>query len=182
MLAPRARPLCLKPIAAEAALEPPLLIALQPLVQQPHVASVRAPQNVEGVADQRHCAEQAVERDVAEHARDDVARRAELICLVHDKQRQRRGDDVADGGKEPDQRIEAEAHGGAGDNKRGVEQGRKRVDPGNAGATGAGAGKVEVEVIGGGHCVLRGPDGDAGQRAQGIWRPAAVSARCNGRR
>jgi hypothetical protein len=80
-----------------------LLIALQPLAQQTHVASIRAPQNVEGVPDQRHHAEHAVERDVAEHAHDDVPRGAELI------------------------RIEAEAHGGAGDNKRGVKQGRKRV-------------------------------------------------------
>jgi hypothetical protein len=35
--------------------------------------------------------------DIPEHACDHVARRAELICLVHDEQRQRRGDDVADG-------------------------------------------------------------------------------------
>jgi hypothetical protein len=72
---------------------------------------------------------------------------------VHDEQGQRRGDDVPDGGEEPDQRIEAEAHVGAGDHKRGVEQGRKRVHPGNAGASGAGTGKVEVEAIGGGHRV-----------------------------
>jgi hypothetical protein len=39
---------------------------------------------------------------------------------------------VADGGKEPDQSIEAEAHVGAGDDERGVEQGRKRFDPGKA--------------------------------------------------
>ena len=82
-----------------------MLIALQPLAQQTHVASVRAPQNVEGVPDQRHRAEHAVERDVAEHAHDDVPRGAELICLVHDEQRLSSGDDVADGGKEPDQRF-----------------------------------------------------------------------------
>jgi hypothetical protein len=35
-----------------------------------------------------------VESYVAEHARDDVARRAELVGLVHDEQRQRCGDDV----------------------------------------------------------------------------------------
>jgi len=70
-----------------------------------------------------HRAEHTVERDVAEHARDDVARRAKLIGLVHDEQRQRRGDDVADDGKEPDQRVKAEAHAGAGDDERGVKQG-----------------------------------------------------------
>jgi hypothetical protein len=63
-----------------------------------------------------------------------------------------RGDDVADEGKEPDQRIEAEAHAGARDDERGVEKSRKRVDPGNAGATGAGARQVaEAEAIDGGH-------------------------------
>jgi hypothetical protein len=76
---------------------------------------------------------------------------------VHDEQRQRRGDDVAGDGKEPDQRIQAEAHAGARDDERGVEQGRKRVDPGNAGAPGAGARQViEAETIGGGHVWDRG--------------------------
>src|SRR5215510_3154969 len=101
--------------------------------------------------DQWHRAKHAVKRYVAEHARNDVARRAELVGLVHDEQRQRRGDDVADDGKEPNQRIEAEAHAGAGDDERGVKQGRKRVEPGDAGATGAGAHQVEAKAIRGGH-------------------------------
>src|SRR4030095_16639611 len=57
--------------------------------------------------------------------------------------------DVADAGHEPDQRIEAEAHAGAGDDERGVEQGRERVDAGNAG--GAGTPARKVEAIRGGH-------------------------------
>ena len=78
--------------------------------------------------------------------------RAKLVGLVHDEQRQRRGDDVANYGKEPDQRIQAEAHAGPRDDERGVKQSRKRVDPGNAGATGAGARQVvEAEAISGGH-------------------------------
>src|SRR5262245_41447369 len=140
-----------RPVAiCQAALEPALL-ALQPLAQQSHVAPVCAPQNVKGITDQRHRTEHAVERNVTKHARDDVARSAELVGLVHDEQRQRRGDEIADGGKEPNQSIEAEAHAGAGQDERGVEQGRKRVDPGNAGATGAGMRKVEAEAISGGH-------------------------------
>jgi hypothetical protein len=60
--------------------------------------------------------------------------------------------DSADDGKEPDQRIQAEAHAGARYDERGVEQSRKRVDPGNASATGAwGRQLVEAEAIGGGH-------------------------------
>jgi hypothetical protein len=43
-----------------------------------------------------------------------MAGRAKLVGLEYDEQRQRRGDDVADDGKDPDQRIQAEAHAGAG--------------------------------------------------------------------
>jgi hypothetical protein len=61
------------PVAiCQVVLEPPL-VPLQPLAQQPHVAPVRAPQNVKGVADQRHRAEHAVERNITKHARDDAA-------------------------------------------------------------------------------------------------------------
>ena len=113
----------------------PTTLVLQPFHQQPHVSPIRAPQNIEGVADQWYRAQYTIERYVAQHARDDVARRAELVGLVHDEQRQRRSYGVADDGKETDQRIEAEAYTGAGDDQRGVEQGGKRVDPRDAGAT-----------------------------------------------
>lgn len=78
---------------------PPTLV-LQPFHQQPHVSPIRAPQNIEGVADQWYRAQYTIERYVAQHARDDVARRAELVGLVHDEQRQRRSYGVADDGKE----------------------------------------------------------------------------------
>ena len=86
-----------------------------------------------------------------------MARRAELVGLVYDEQRQRRSDGVAEDGKEPDQRIKAEAYARPGDDKRGVEQRGKRVDPRDAGVT---RGRTRlIEVIGGGHCcsVLRCP-------------------------
>ena len=84
---------------------------------------------------QWHCTQCTIERHVAEHAHDDVTRRAELVGLVHDKQRQRRGCSVANNGKEPDQPIDAKAYAGAGDDEGGVEQGSKRVDPRDASAT-----------------------------------------------
>jgi hypothetical protein len=65
--------------------------------------------------------------------------RAKLVGLEYDEQRQRRGDDVADDGKDPDQRIQAEAQRRCRDDERGVEQGRKRLDPGNAGPESGGA-------------------------------------------
>ena len=42
------------------------------------VSPVRAPQHIEGVADHWHCPQHTIERDVAEHTHDDVARCAEL--------------------------------------------------------------------------------------------------------
>ena len=44
-------------------------------------------------------------------------------AAAQDEQRQRRGDDVADDGKEPDQRIQTEARAGARYDERGVERG-----------------------------------------------------------
>jgi len=41
-------------------------------------------------------------------------RSAQLIGLMHDKQRERRSYHVANNGKEPDQPIKAEAYAGAG--------------------------------------------------------------------
>ena len=42
-----------------------------------------------------------IERYVGEHARDDAARHAELVGLVHNEQRQRRSDGVTDDGNKP---------------------------------------------------------------------------------
>ena len=70
--------------------------------QQRHVAAVGAPHHVEGVAEERHRADHAVERDVDQHPRDQMAGRAELARLAHDVERHQRGDRVADAGNEPD--------------------------------------------------------------------------------
>src|SRR5262245_66317853 len=69
--------------------------------------------------------------------------------LMHDKQRQRRSYNNDNNEKEPDQPIKTEAYARAGDDERGVEQGRKRINPRDAGATRARSRKVEA--IGGGH-------------------------------
>ena len=105
------------------------------------------------------------------HAHDDVGRCAELIGLMHDKQRQRRSYHVANNGKEPDQPIKAEAYARAGDDERGVEQGRKRVNPRDAGATRARSRKVEA--IGGGHWSVLGAQ--MGMRDGERKRPTAAS-------
>src|SRR5436190_15583468 len=85
------------------------LAALQPVPQQAHVAAVCAPEDIEGVADERHSANEAVEHDIENHAQHHVARSTELARLMHDVERESRGDGVADPGHEADQRIETEA-------------------------------------------------------------------------
>ena len=64
-----------------------------------------------------------------QHARDDMARRAERAGLAHDVERDHRGDGVADAGDEADDGVEAEADVGAGKDERGVEQIGERVEP-----------------------------------------------------
>ena len=49
--------------------------ALQVIAQQPHIAAIGAPEDVEKVAGDRHCPDKAVDRDIAEHAGDQVALR-----------------------------------------------------------------------------------------------------------
>ena len=54
-------------------------LAVKIAAQQAHVAAVGFPHQVEGVADQRHSADHAVDGDIAQHVRDQMARRAERM-------------------------------------------------------------------------------------------------------
>jgi hypothetical protein len=56
-----------------------------------------------------------------------VARRAELVGFVHEEQRERRRDGVADAGEQSDHRVEAETHIEAGDRHCRIEQPGERV-------------------------------------------------------
>ena len=92
-------------------------------VEQRQVARLRLEREVEQVADDRHHADERIERDVAEHvqlnrpaARSDCARR----CMRVD--RDQRAGDVAEAGHQAEQRIEAEAPLRAGNGERLVEQ------------------------------------------------------------
>jgi hypothetical protein len=117
------------PLAEVLLTRPMLLDTRQPLLQEAHVAAVCTPQNVEGVAEERHCADKAVDHDIAEHAYDDMARCTELARFVHDVKRHRGGNSIADPRHEPDQGIETESHIDARKDKRRIQQGRQRIDP-----------------------------------------------------
>ena len=58
--------------------------AREVLPENPHVLAVGAPRDVKRIADDRHGADQAVHRDIRDHARNDVGAGAELMRLVDD--------------------------------------------------------------------------------------------------
>src|SRR3546814_11078924 len=60
------------------------------------IARVRAEEEVEGVADERHGAERGVDAEVADHAPDLPFRHAEVARFPDEIGAQRRGDDVAE--------------------------------------------------------------------------------------
>jgi len=99
-------------------LRPPISIfRRQPVPQQLYVAAIRAPHHVEGVTDEWDRADKPIERDIGEHADDDMRRCAELACLVHDVERDQGSDRIADPWNQANQCIETEAHIGAGQNE-----------------------------------------------------------------
>ena len=101
------------------------------LPQQRHVAAVGAPHHVKGVAEERHRADDAVDRDIGQHPGDQMARCAELAGLAHDVKRDHGGDRITDAGNEADHRVEAETDIGSRNDERGVEQVGERVEPRN---------------------------------------------------
>ena len=109
------------------ALNPRLLV--EPAAEQTHVAHVGAEHDVECVARERHHADHAIERDIAEHARGEVPGRAQRTGLAHQPQRDRRGDDVADDRDQTDQSVDAVADVGAGQDEGDVEQLCDRLEP-----------------------------------------------------
>src|SRR3546814_12111895 len=72
------------------------------------IARVRAEEEVEGVADERHGAERGVDAEVADHAPDLPFRHAEVARFPDEIGAHRRGADVADDGAEADDRVEAD--------------------------------------------------------------------------
>src|SRR5262249_35290939 len=137
--------LCLNPCCGRLS-RPGAVLPRQPLAQESNIAAIGAPHHVEGVADDWHRADKPIERHHGEHWEDDVKGRAQLMCLAHDVKRDRGGDRIADPGNEPDQRIKAEAHIGAGQNEGRVQQRRQRIEP--CDALGPRARACEIETVG----------------------------------
>ena len=98
-----------------------VLLVRVPLEQrQVHV--VRLPGEVEQIAQQRHEADEGVDRDVEDHPQLHDLRDAELARLPEDADREQRRDQVAEAGNETEDRIEADADGRARHDERRIEQ------------------------------------------------------------
>ena len=104
-------------------------LLVHPALEHPHIADIGAEHDVEGVARDRHDADHAIDRDIAEHPRRDVPGRAERARLAHQPQRDRGRDEVADHRDQPDQAVDAVADIGAGQDEGDVEQLCDRIEP-----------------------------------------------------
>ena len=107
----------------------PLLAAwmLEVAGEQHVVAAVGLPRDVEGISEERHGADDDVEREIDDHARDSDVGCAARPCGEDDDGRGETGEDVADAGDEADDAVQAEADGGAGDAEPRVEKTAKDV-------------------------------------------------------
>src|SRR4051794_19335816 len=104
-------------------------LLVEPALEHAHVADVGAEHDVEGVARDRHQADHAVNRDIAEHPRRDVPGRSERPRLAYHPQRNRRRDDVADHGDQADQPVDAVAEFGTGHDEGDIEQFGDGLEP-----------------------------------------------------
>jgi X-Pro dipeptidyl-peptidase C-terminal non-catalytic domain len=87
--------------------------AVQMRLEQASVLPVRLPGEVEQIAEQRHRADQKIDTDIAEHARERELRGAALPGMMHDEERDDAGHGVAEAGEQAEQEVEAKAQIGA---------------------------------------------------------------------
>src|SRR3546814_9013370 len=78
------------------------------LLDDPKVTRVRAKEEVEGVADERHRAERGIDAEIADHAPDLPFRHTEVARFPDQIGAHRRRDHVADDGDEADDGVEAD--------------------------------------------------------------------------
>src|ERR1700733_8110324 len=101
---------------------------LEVLSEQGVVAAVGLPGDVEDVAEERDGADDDVQREVDQHARDGDVGCAARPCGEDDDRGGESGEDVADARDEADDAIDAEADGGSGDAEPGIEHAAEQVE------------------------------------------------------
>jgi hypothetical protein len=93
------------------------------------VAGIRLPAEVEEIAQHGNGSDREIDGDVAEHADENKAGRAEARRDGDDVTRERGARDVAEAGDEPEQRIEPDAKARARNADRAVQQARQGTRP-----------------------------------------------------
>src|ERR1700760_4487101 len=96
--------------------------------EQRVVAAVGLPCDVEGVSQEWHGADDDVEREIDQHARDGDIGCAPYPCGNDDDAGGEAGEDVADAGDQADDTVQSEANRSAGDAEPGVEQAAEQVE------------------------------------------------------
>jgi hypothetical protein len=96
--------------------------------EQSDVPAIGFPGGVERVSEEGNCADESVEADVGDHARDGYARESALPCGEDDEERCKAAECVAQSGDQPYQRIQSEADAGSGHVKDVVEQRCNKVE------------------------------------------------------
>src|SRR3546814_15933908 len=84
------------------------MMLVEVLLDDPKVTRVRAKEEVEGVADERHRAERGIDAEIADHAPDLPFRHTEVARFPDQIGAHRRRDHVADDGDEADDGVEAD--------------------------------------------------------------------------
>src|SRR4051812_3358980 len=105
------------------------MVLVEPALDDPEIARVRAEEEVRDRADPGNRAEQEVEADIAAHPRDMPFRHAEVARFPDDPRPHRRGNDVADDRDQVEDHVEADPIVGAGQPEGALEQQLHRLDP-----------------------------------------------------
>src|SRR4051812_31882102 len=105
------------------------MVLVEPALDDPEVARVRAEEEIRDRADPGDGAEQEIDADIAAHPRDMPFRHAEVARLPDDPQAHRGGDDVARHRDHVEDHVEADAIAGAWYGEGALEQFLHRLDP-----------------------------------------------------
>src|SRR3546814_16821013 len=102
------------------------MMLVEVLLDDPKVTRVRAKEEVEGVADERHRAERGIDAEIADHAPDLPFRHTEVARFPDQIGAHRRRDHVADDGDEADAGVAADGAVDGGDAEAAFEQSFQR--------------------------------------------------------
>ena len=99
------------------------------VAQETHVAAIGAERNIEGIAQQGHRANNALDSDVRDHAQEYVARHAQAMRFIEQEAGKARRGHVTDSWNQPQYCFNAKPDVRAGDDECDIEKLRQAVEP-----------------------------------------------------